>query len=160
MSLNKDAVLKSLDYIREAYRTNSQEFIIAFFLYEINGITKEELTQDMIDSVEKILDETEYWYDELMRDKIRNIKTEILKNQLSDSLTNYIDNCTDQEWNKLLNEYNVSDEENYMGEVRENLEESIMEYFEDEEPEKQEEMLEFFKKYDVIEKEQEEELER
>jgi len=160
MSLNKDAVLKSFDYIREAYRTNSQEFIIAFFLYEINGITKEELTQDMIDSVEKILDETEYWYDDLMRDKIRNIKTEILKNQLSDSLTNYIDNCTDQEWNKLLNEYNVSDEENYMGEVRENLEESIMEYFEDEELEKQEEMLEFFKKYDVIEKEQEEELER
>ena len=160
MSLNKDAVLKSSDYIREAYRTNSQEFIIAFFLYEINGITKEELTQDMIDSVEKILDETEYWYDDLMRDKIRNIKTETLKNQLSDSLTNYIDNCTDQEWNKLLNEYNVSDEENYMGEVRENLEESIMEYFEDEELEKQEEMLEFFKKYDVIEKEQEEELER
>ena len=160
MSLNKEVVLKNLDYIREAYRTNSQEFIIAFFLYEINGITKEELTQDMIDSVEKILDETEYWYDDLMRDKIRNIKTETLKNQLSDSLTNYIDNCTDQEWNKLLNEYNVSDEENYMGEVRENLEESIMEYFEDEELEKQEEMLEFFKKYDVIEKEQEEELER
>ena len=160
MALNKDAVLKSSDYIREAYRTNSQEFIIAFFLYEINGITKEELTQDMIDSVEKILDETEYWYDDLMRDKIRNIKTETLKNQLSDSLTNYIDNCTDQEWNKLLNEYNVSDEENYMGEVRENLEESIMEYFEDEELENQEEMLEFFKKYDVIEKEQEEELER
>ena len=87
MALNKDAVLKSSDYIREAYRTNSQEFIIAFFLYEINGITKEELTQDMIDSVEKILDETEYWYDDLMRDKIRNIKTETLKNQLSDSLT-------------------------------------------------------------------------
>ena len=160
MSLNKEAISKNLDYIREAYRTNSQEFIIAFFLYEINGITKEELTQDMIDSVEKILDETEYWYDDLMRDKIRNIKTETLKNQLSDSLTNYIDNCTDQEWNKLLNEYNVSDEENYMGEVRENLEESIMEYFEDEELENQEEMLEFFKKYDVIEKEQEEELER
>lgn len=160
MSLNKDAVSKSLDYIREVYRTNSQEFIVAFFLYEINRITKEELTQNMIDSVEKILDETEYWYDDLMRDKIRNIKTEILKNQLSDSLTNYIDNCTDQEWNKLLNEYNVSDEENYMGEVRENLEESIMEYFEDEELEKQEEMIEFFGKYDTIEKEQEEELER
>ncbi len=160
MSLNKDAVLKSLDYIREAYRTNNQEFIIAFFLYEINGTKQEELTQDMINSVEKILDETEYWYDDLMRDKIRNIKTEILKNQLSDSLTNYIDNCTDQEWNKLLNEYNVHDEENYMGEVRENLEEAIMEYFEDEELEKQEEMLEFFKKYDVIEKELEEELER
>ena len=160
MSLNKDTISKNLDYIREAYRTNSQEFIIAFFLYEINGTKKEELTEDMINSVEKILEETEYWYDDLMRDKIRNIKTEILKNQLSDSLTNYIDNCTDQEWNKLLNEYNVHDEENYMGEVRENLEEAIMEYFDDEELEKQEEMLEFFKKYDFIEKEKEEELER
>ena len=97
MSLNKDAVEKNLDFIREAYRTNSQEFLIAFFLYEINGTKKEELTEDMINSVERILDETEYWYDDLMRDKIRNIKTEILKNQLSDSLTNYIDNCTDQE---------------------------------------------------------------
>ena len=35
-----------------------------------------------------------------------------------------------------------------------------MEYFDDEELEKQEEMLEFFKKYDFIEKEKEEELER
>jgi len=75
MSLNKDAVEKNLDFIREAYRTNSQEFIIAFFLYEINGTKKEELTEDMINSVERILDETEYWYDDLMRDKIRNIKT-------------------------------------------------------------------------------------
>ena len=160
MSLNKEVVLKNLDYIREAYRTNSQEFIIAFFLYEINGMKKEEITETVINKVDHILDETEYYYDESMRDKIRNIKIELLKEKLSDSLNNYIDNCTDQEWNKLSKEYNVSNEENYMGEVRENLEESIMEYFEDEELEKQEEMLEFFKKYDVIEKEQEEELER
>ena len=46
-----------------------------------------------------------------------------------------------------------------MGEVRENLEETIIEFFVDEELEKQEEMLEFFGKYDVIQKEQEEELE-
>ena len=160
MSLNKEVVLKNLDYIREAYRTNSQEFIIAFFLYEINGMKKEEITEAVINKVDHILDETEYYYDESMRDKIRNIKIELLKEKLSDSLNNYIDNCTDQEWDKLLEEYNVHDEENYMGEVRENLEETIIEFFVDEELEKQEEMLEFFGKYDVIQKEQEEELER
>lgn len=160
MSLNREVVLKHLDYIREACRSNSQEFIIAFFLYEINGMKKEDITEDIINQMDNILDRTEYYYDETMRDKIKNIKIEILKEKLNESLNNYIDNCTDQEWNKLLNEYNVSDEENYMGEVRENLEESIMEYFEDEELEKQEEMIEFFGKYDAIEKEQEEELER
>ena len=54
MALNKDAVLKSSDYIREAYRTNSQEFIIAFFLYEINGTTKEELTEELALCEEKL----------------------------------------------------------------------------------------------------------
>jgi len=160
MSLNKEVVLKNLDYIREAYRTNSQEFIIAFFLYEINGMKKEEITEAVINKVDHILDETEYYYDESMRDKIRNIKIELLKEKLSDSLNSYIDNCTDQEWNKLSKEYNVSNEENYMGEVRENMEEAVMADFEDAEEERQEEMLIFFSKYDLIEKEQEEELEK
>lgn len=149
-----------MDYIREAYRTNSQEFIVAFFLYEINGMKKEEITKDVINKIDHILDETEYYYDETMRDKIKNVKTELLKEKLSDSLNNYIDKCTDQEWEKLSNEYNVSNEENYMGEVRENMEEAVMADFEDAEEERQEEMLTFFSKYDVIEKEQEEEMEK
>lgn len=160
MPLNKNAVEKNLDYIRDAIRTNSQEFLVAFFLYEINGTKKEELTEDMISSIDNILDDTEYYYDEVLRDRIINVKNEILKEKLSNSLNNYIDNCTDQEWEKLSNEYNVSDDENYMGEVRESMEESVMTDFEDAEEERKEEMLEFFSKYDTIEKEQEEELER
>ena len=160
MSLNKEAVEKNLDYIREAYRTNSQEFIIAFFLYEINGMKKEEITKDVINKVDHILDETEYYYDETMRDKIKNVKTDLLKEKLYDSLNNYIDKCTDQEWERLSNEYNISNNENYMGEVRKNMEEAGMIDFEDAEEERQEEMLTFFSKYDAIEKEQEEELER
>lgn len=160
MSLNKEAVEKNLDYIREAYRTNSQEFIIAFFLYEINGMKKEEITKDVINKVDHILDETEYYYDETMRDKIKNVKTDLLKEKLYDSLNNYIDKCTDQEWERLSNEYNISNNENYMGEVRKNMEEAVMIDFEDAEEERQEEMLTFFSKYDAIEKEQEEELER
>lgn len=107
-----------------------------------------------------ILDETENYYDEDMRDSIKNIKVEMLQDKFADSLTNYIDNVTEQEWKKLLKEYNVLDLENYMGEVRRKIEERIMIEFEYAEEERQEEMLMFFSKYDDITKEQEEELER
>ena len=160
MSLNKDAVEKYLDYIKEAISTNSQEFIIAFFLYEINGIKKEEITDDMINSVDSILEDKEYYYDEQLRDRISNIKIEMLNDKLRDSLNNYIDKCTPEEWEKLISDYNIMDTENYMGEVRESLEEAVVEEFEVADEEQQEGLLKFFSKYDVIEKEQEEELER
>lgn len=160
MALNKELVEKNLNLIREAYRTGSQEFIVAFFLYEINEIKKEDITEDIINKVNSILDETENYYDEDMRDSIKNIKVEMLQDKFADSLTNYIDNVTEQEWKKLLKEYNVLDLENYMGEVRRKIEERIMIEFEYAEEERQEEMLMFFSKYDDITKEQEEELER
>lgn len=160
MSLNKDAVEKYLDYIKDAISTNSQEFMIAFFLYEINGIKKEEITDDMINSVDSILEDTEYYYDEQLHDRISNIKTEMLNDKLRDSLNNYVDKCTVEEWEKLISDYNIMDTENYMGEVRESLEEAVVEEFEVADEEQQEELLKFFSKYDVIEKEQEEELER
>lgn len=160
MSLNKDAVEKYLDYIKDAISTNSQEFMIAFFLYEINCIKKEEITEDMINSVDSILEDTEYYYDEQLRDRISNIKTEMLNDKLRDSLNNYVDKCTTEEWEKLISDYNIMDTENYMGEVRESLEEAVVEEFEVADEEQQEELLKFFSKYDVIEKEQEEELER
>lgn len=160
MALNKELVEKNLNLIREAYRTGSQEFIVAFFLYEINEMKKEDITEDIINKVDSILDETENYYDEDMSDSIKNIKVEMLQDKFTDSLTNYIDNVTEQEWKKLLKEYNVLDIENYMGEVRRKIEERIMIEFEDADEERQEEMLMFFSKYDDIEKEQEEELER
>lgn len=158
MALNKELVEKNLNLIREAYRTGSQEFIVAFFLYEINEMKKEDITEEVINKVDHILDETENYYDESMRERIRYVKTELLKEKFRNYLNNYIDNCTDREWNKLLKEYKISNRENYMGEVRKNMEEVVMADFEDEET--QEEMLIFFSKYDDIEKEQEEELER
>ena len=151
MSLNKDAVEKYLDYIKEAISTNSQEFIIAFFLYEINGIKKEEITDDMINSVDSILEDTEYYYDEQLRDRISNIKIEMLNDKLRDSLNNYIDKCAPEEWEKLISDYNIMDTENYMGEVRESLEEAVVEEFEVADEEQQEGLLKFFSKYDVIE---------
>lgn len=160
MALNKELVEKNLNLIREAYRNGNQEFIIAFFLYEINEMKKEDITEDIINKVDSILDETENYYDEDMRDSIKNIKVEMLQDKFTDSLTNYIDNVTEQEWKKLLKEYNVLDLENYMGEVRRKIEERIMIEFEYAEEERQEEMLMFFSKYDDITKEQEEELER
>lgn len=157
MSLNRKIVENNFDYIREAIRKNSQEFLIAFFLYEITGIKKEEITDDIINSVDSILEETDCYYDERLHDRIVNIKTEVLDDKLRYSLNNYIDNCTDQEWNYLLNEYNISDDEDYMGEVREDMEDSIIEDFNDAEEEKQEKLLKFFSKYDSKEKEQEQE---
>ena len=59
MSLNKEVIEKNLDYIRETMKTNTDEFLIAFFLYEINGTKKEELTEDMINSVYLALEEFE-----------------------------------------------------------------------------------------------------
>lgn len=158
MALNKELVEKNLNLIREAYRTGSQEFIVAFFLYEINEMKKEDITEEVINKVDHILDKTENYYDESMRERIRYVKTELLKEKFRNSLNNYIDNCTDREWNKLLKKYKISNRENYMGKVRKNMEEVVMADFEDEET--QEEMLIFFSKYDDIEKEQEEELER
>ena len=67
--------------------------------------------------------------------------------KMEDLLTDYIDNCTDKEWEELLNNYNIEDEENYMGEVRENAEETIMAMFENSTEEEQAEMLRFFGKY-------------
>jgi len=160
MSLNKVLVEKNLDYIREAIRTNSQEFLVALFLYEINNVRKEELTEDMIQSVDNILEDVEYYYDEQLRDRISRIKIEMLNDKLRHSLDCYIDNCSDQEWGNLLNEYNIEDSENYMGEVRENLEDAIILEFEDADEDRQEELLKRFSKYDEKEKEQEEELER
>lgn len=141
-------------------RTNTDEFLIAFFLYEINGTKKEELTEDMINSVYLALEEFEYYYDEGLRDNIRSIKTEIDKSRFKDSLTNYIDKCTEEEWKLLLDNYNIRDVENYMGEVRNNVEEAVMEEFEDADKEQQEELLSFFDKYNPIDKEEEEELEK
>lgn len=78
MALNKELVEKNLNLIREAYRNGNQEFIIAFFLYEINEMKKEDITEDIINKVDSILDETENYYDEDMRDSIKNIKVEKL----------------------------------------------------------------------------------
>lgn len=53
MALNKELVEKNLNLIREAYRTGSQEFIVAFFLYEINEIKKEDITEETAEKVVK-----------------------------------------------------------------------------------------------------------
>ena len=89
MSLNKEVIEKNLDYIRETTKTNRNEFLIAFFLYEINETKKEELTEDMINSIYHILEESEYYYDEELRNNIRSIKTKTDKTQFKDLLNNY-----------------------------------------------------------------------
>ena len=47
-----------------------------------------------------------------------------------------------------------------MGEVRNNVQEAVMEEFEDADKDQQEKLLSFFDKYNPIDKEEEEELEK
>ena len=144
MSLNREVIEKNLDYIRETTKTNRNEFLIAFFLYEINETKKEELTEDMINSIYHILEESEYYYDEELRDNIRSIKTKTDKTQFKDLLNNYIDKCTEEEWKLLLNNYNIKDTENYIGEVRNNIEKAVIEEYEDADQDLKNDLFYFF----------------
>lgn len=73
-------------------------------------------------------------------------------NNFDEIIKNYIDKCSIEEWEKLLNEYNIDDTENYMGEVRQNLEESIKEIYNSISNKEQIKMLNYFSKYEDIEK--------
>lgn len=155
MLLNKEVIEKNLDYIRETMKTNRNEFLIAFFLYEINETKKEELTEDMINSIYHILEESEYYYDEELRDNIRSIKTKTDKTQFKDLLNNYIDKCTEEEWKLLLNNYNIKDTENYIGEVRNNIEKAVIEEYEDADQDLKNDLFYFFYKHSVDKEEEE-----
>ena len=155
MLLNKEVIEKNLDYIRETTKTNRNEFLIAFFLYEINETKKEELTEDMINSIYHILEESEYYYDEELRDNIRSIKTKTDKTQFKDLLNNYIDKCTEEEWKLLLNNYNIKDTENYIGEVRNNIEKAVIAEYEDADQDLKNDLFYFFYKHSVDKEEEE-----
>jgi len=62
-------------------------------------------------------------------------------------IDNYIENCTDEEWKELLDKYNIDNEENYMGELREKIEEAILQDYLQLSFKEQVEMLIFFEKY-------------
>ena len=55
-------------------------------------------------------------YDKLIENKI----------DLYELIDNFCESCTDKEWDELLKQYCISDNENYMGEVRKNIEEAII----------------------------------
>ena len=66
---------------------------------------------------------------------------------LRNTTTNYLDNCTDEEWKKILNDYCIEDIENYMGESREKIEETIIECFKDMDKESIESEINRYSKY-------------
>lgn len=66
---------------------------------------------------------------------------------LQDALSNYIDNCTEDEWKKILNDYCIEDNENYMGEVRTKLEEVVLDSFNDMDKESIEMEINKYSKY-------------
>ena len=66
---------------------------------------------------------------------------------LQNTITNYLDNCTDEEWKKILNDYCIEDIENYMGESRRKIEETIIECFKDMDKESIESEINRYSKY-------------
>ena len=66
---------------------------------------------------------------------------------LQNTITNYLDNCTDEEWKKILNDYCIEDIENYMGESRKKIEETIIECFKDMDKESIESEINRYSKY-------------
>lgn len=76
----------------------------------------------------------------------------IYPNNFDEIINNYIEKCNQEEWGELLNEYNIDNTENYMGEVRQNIEESIKEIYNSLSYKEQIKMLNFFSKYEDIEK--------
>lgn len=76
----------------------------------------------------------------------------IYPNNFDEIINNYIERCHQEEWEELLNEYDIDNTENYMGEVRQNLEESIKEIYNSLSYKEQIKMLNFFSKYEDIEK--------
>lgn len=48
------------------------------------------------------------------------------KINLYDLIDNFCENCTEEEWNELLNRYCIDDNEGYMGETRKDIEEAIL----------------------------------
>lgn len=156
MSLNKELVEKNFDYIEEAIKVNNREFFVALFLYDVVGVEKDEITEDIIKYVHNVLDETEHYYDENLRDNILRAKTDKLIQQLEFLVDNYIEKCTTEEWEELLDEYNILDVENYMGEVRENLEEAITEDYRSSDNEEKQKIINRLSKYITKEKEYDE----
>lgn len=66
---------------------------------------------------------------------------------LQNTITKYLDNCTDEEWKKILNDYCIEDIENYMGESRRKIEETIIECFKDMDKESIESEINRYSKY-------------
>lgn len=75
-------------------------------------------------------------------------------------IDNYLENCSEKEWKKLLSKYNIEDNENYIGEVREKVENAIYQDYINSTFKEQVKMLTFFEKYKNLEKEKQEKNEK
>lgn len=75
------------------------------------------------------------------------MKNKRLIEKLNDVINKYIDNCNDTEWERLLSEYSINNQENYMGEVRNNLIEAIIESNRDKNNKELNEIIAKYSKY-------------
>lgn len=67
MELNIEAIKEHIKYLQED--KYSREFYVALLLYDIRGLTTEELNEDVINKAFEISDEYDSIYNEDMRDR-------------------------------------------------------------------------------------------
>jgi len=76
------------------------------------------------------------------------------KKAIYELVNNFCESCTDKEWDDLTNDYCISNNENYMGEVREKLETAIYENFKSSTEEGKEKIINKLSKYIIKEKDE------
>lgn len=131
----------------------------AIYSFNANDMTNEEIFDTFIKMLDEIYNNygiynknnrLDFTFKELKEDRKSYSKHQNNKKILEDlqnTITNYLDNCTDEEWKKILNDYCIEDIENYMGESRKKIEETIIECFKDMDKESIESEINRYSKY-------------
>lgn len=115
-------------------------------------IEKNDIDDEMINLVYEAIEKYDSIYNDSLRDNVDDKRDEKYLLDLTKYIDNYCENCTDQEWKSLLDDYCIDDQENYIGEVRTNLNYAIEEKFRDSDLYDRRKMLEYFKKHIYKEK--------
>ncbi len=76
MAIKKEKVEEQYRLIEESIKKYDREFFIALFMYDVLKIEREKINDDIIKRIENILDDYPSYYDENLRDDIKEINEE------------------------------------------------------------------------------------
>lgn len=156
-----------IEYIRKLCETfdnhnhNVYEIETSLAIYEFMDKNIKDISDEKIQCVFDIIHSQDDVFNEYIKEEIMKLEKSD-KNELDrlyEVIDSYCENCSDAEWEKMLDDYCVANDENYMGETRKNFENSVREVYEESSVERRKEIIDGFSKYSEKEKE-EEEIER